>query len=188
MNAHDQDHLDRVCLHALRALPAAEVAAVEEQLAACADCRQELERLSPIVDAFVAWPADVLRPAASLRTRLAERIAGETGQAPLPPASPQPAPDWANVAPGIACKVLAADPASGGVSLLVRLAPGTAYPPHRHAGLEELHLLDGELWIGDRKLEPGDYNRGEAGAEDHRVWSETGCTCVLITSSRDIIL
>ena len=29
--------------------------------------------------------------------------------------------------------------------MLVRLAPGAAYPPHRHAGVEELHLLEGEL-------------------------------------------
>jgi anti-sigma factor ChrR (cupin superfamily) len=74
------------------------------------------------------------------------------------------------------------------VSMLVRLAPGTEYPPHHHAGLEELHLLDGELLIGDRKLYPGDYNRAEAGSVDHRVWSETGCTCVLITSYHDVLL
>ena len=48
---------------------------------------------------------------------------------------------------------------------------------------EELHLLDGELWIDDSKLYPGDYNRAEACTGDKRVWSETGCTCVLITST-----
>ena len=69
-----------------------------------------------------------------------------------------------------------------------RLAPGTEYPPHRHSGVEELHLLAGELMIGDRQLFPGDYNRGEPGSVDHRVWSETGCTCVLVTSYRDVLL
>jgi anti-sigma factor ChrR (cupin superfamily) len=73
------------------------------------------------------------------------------------------------------------------VSMLVRLAPGTEYPPHRHAGTEELHLLEGELWIEDRKLFPGDYNRAIAGTADKRVWSETGCTCLLITSPSDLI-
>jgi anti-sigma factor ChrR (cupin superfamily) len=72
--------------------------------------------------------------------------------------------------------------------MLVRLTPGTAYPPHVHAGVEELHLLHGELWIDSRKLYPGDYNRGEPGAADNRVWSETGCTCVLITSTRDTLI
>jgi hypothetical protein len=57
-----------------------------------------------------------------------------------------------------------------------------------HAELEELHLLDGELWIDARKLQPGDYNRAEAPTGDKRVWSETGCTRVLITSTRDILM
>lgn len=70
---------------------------------------------------------------------------------------------------------------------LVRLAPGTYYPPHRHAGVEELHLLQGELWIDDRKLYPGDYSRAEPGTSDRRVWSETGCTCLLITSDSDAL-
>jgi anti-sigma factor ChrR (cupin superfamily) len=69
--------------------------------------------------------------------------------------------------------------------MLVRLAPNTAYPPHRHAGVEELYLLEGELWIENQKLEPGDYNRAEAGTSDKRVWSETGCMCLLITSPSD---
>ena len=54
--------------------------------------------------------------------------------------------------------------------------------------VEELHLLDGELWIDARKLFPGDYNYGAPGAGDKRVWSETGCTCVLVTSTKDVLL
>jgi len=65
--------------------------------------------------------------------------------------------------------------------------PHASYPAHTHAGTEELHLLQGELWIDDRQLRPGDYNRAEAGSTDRRVWSETGCTCVLITSTQDIL-
>ena len=64
--------------------------------------------------------------------------------------------------------------------MLVRLAPGASYPAHTHAGPEKLHLLDDELWIDGRKLVPGDYNYGAPGARDESVWSETGCTCVLV--------
>jgi len=97
-------------------------------------------------------------------------------------------PNWQDVAPGIAVHMLSIDDKTSMVSMLVRLVPGGEYPPHTHAGLEELHLLEGELWIDDRKLYPGDYNRAEPGTGDKRVWSETGCTCVLITSTRDILL
>jgi anti-sigma factor ChrR (cupin superfamily) len=72
--------------------------------------------------------------------------------------------------------------------MLVRLAPGAEYPPHRHAGVEELHLLHGELMIDANKLYPGDYIRSEADSVDRRIWTETGCTCVLITSTSDVVL
>jgi hypothetical protein len=51
-----------------------------------------------------------------------------------------------------------------------------------------LHLLHGELMIDDKKLYAGDFIRAESGSVDHRVWSETGCTCLLITSTKDEIL
>ena len=96
-------------------------------------------------------------------------------------------PEWQDVAPGISVKLLATDSDRHRVSMLVRLVPGGEYPAHTHAGVEELHLLDGELWIDDRKLYPGDYNRAEPGTGDKRVWSETGCTCVLVTSTKDLL-
>jgi anti-sigma factor ChrR (cupin superfamily) len=186
---HGQDYAERVFPHALGTLPAAEVPAMDAHLAECADCRTVLQNLRPVVEAFVAWPTNVLRPPTSLWERLTRRIAAETGQEPLLPAPPRPVePEWHEAAPGISYKLLATDAERNYVSMLVRLEPNTAYPSHRHAGVEELHLLDGELWIEDRKLYPGDYNRGEPGAVDRRVWSETGCTCVLVTSYHDVIL
>ena len=177
-----------VSAYALHAMPARDVPAIEAHLASCAQCRRDLEALRPIVASFSSWPTDLLRPAPALQARLARRIADETGGKPVLPTSPQWAePEWENVAPGITCKLLAVDNEKHIISMLVRLAPGGEYPPHKHAGLEELHLLDGELWIDDRRLYPGDYNRAVKGTGDKRVWSETGCTCVLITSTLDVL-
>jgi len=174
------------CAYALKVLPVSEVAAAEAHIAGCPDCQRELENLRPVLDRLVCWPTDVLRPTTSLQERLALRIAEETGKQPIPPPALQwSEPEWEQVAPGIECKLLATDTERDRVSMLVRLAPGASYPAHTHAGVEDLHLLDGELWINERKLVPGDYNYGAPGAEDHRVWSETGCTCVLVTSTRD---
>jgi anti-sigma factor ChrR (cupin superfamily) len=85
-------------------------------------------------------------------------------------------------------KLLATDRVQHRVSMLVRLSPGTDYPPHRHEGVEELYMLDGELIVDDQRFYPGDYRRAELGSVDRRVWSETGCTCFLVTSFRDAIL
>jgi anti-sigma factor ChrR (cupin superfamily) len=191
MSTLDRDRCGQsevTCAYATQALAASEAAAAEAHIASCPDCRRELESLRPVVDRFVSWPTDVLRPTPTLQTRLALRIAEETGTPPvLPSACQWSEPEWEQVAPGIECKLLATDTARHRISMLVRLAPGASYPGHTHAGVEELHLLDGELWIDERKLFPGDYNYGAPGAGDERVWSETGCTCVLITSTKDVL-
>ena len=182
------DRTQFVAAYVLGVLPSSEAAALEAHAGECKACRQELESLRPIADSLVGWPTDVLRPSTSVRARLAHRIAAETGTDPVLPARREwKEPEWEEVGPGIFCKILATDTERDRVTLLVRLLPGVSYPPHTHAGVEELHLLDGELWIEDRLLYPGDYNYGQPGTSDTRVYSETGCTCVLITSPSDVL-
>jgi anti-sigma factor ChrR (cupin superfamily) len=195
MNTFDRNRCEQsevTCAYAAEALAPSEVAAVEAHIASCPDCRGELASLRPVVAKFVSWPTDVLRPTTSLQARLARRIAEESGKEPVPPPTRRGEqnwvePEWEQVAAGIECKLLATDLERHRVSMLVRLAPGATYPAHTHAGREELHLLDGELWIDERKLFAGDYNFGAPGARDERIWSETGCTCLLITSTDDTL-
>jgi len=183
---HSQEHLDLVFLFVLQALPPREMASVEAQISSCEDCRQEIETLRPIVRSFVGWSTDMLRPAESLWGRLANRIASEAATQPfVPPLEAAAKPEWEEAAPGIHVKILARSTEIDSVSMLVRLDPGTDYPSHQHAGTEELHLLHGVLKVDDRTLYPGDFIHSEAGSVDHRVWSETGCTCFLMTSSDD---
>jgi hypothetical protein len=119
---HDQEHLDLVFLYALEALPANEIPVVENYLSSCADCRQEMETLRPIVDSLVFWPTDILRPSVSLWGRLAGRISEETGKPPVfPSIELQTKPRWEEVAPGISCQVLADDTENDRVTMLVRL-------------------------------------------------------------------
>jgi anti-sigma factor ChrR (cupin superfamily) len=91
------------------------------------------------------------------------------------------------VAPGISCKLLSTDEEQNRVTMLVRLSPGAEYPPHTHAGVEELYMLEGELLVNDKTLYPGDYLKSEPGTADRRVWSATGCTGVLLTSPGDLL-
>jgi len=185
---HRQEHIDLVFLFALQALPPREMASVEAQISSCEDCRLEIETLRPIIRSFVSWSTDVLRPPESLWGRLAKRIASEGPVRPfVPPLEAPVKPEWEEVAPGIQVKILARNTESESVSMLVRLDPGTDYPGHKHAGIEELHLLHGILKVDDRTLYPGDFIHSEAGSLDHRVWSETGCTCFLMTSTKDTL-
>lgn len=188
LSGHNQEHRDLVFLFALQALSPREMASAEAQILSCEDCRHEIETLRPIVKSFVGWPTDVLRPAESLWGRLASRIASDGSTQPF--AAPMEAiakPEWEEAAPGIHVQILAKNAEIDSVSMLVRLDPGTDYPAHRHAGTEELHLLHGVLKVDDRTLYPGDFIHSEAGSVDHRVWSETGCTCFLMTSTEDAL-
>jgi len=188
-STHSQEHLDRVFLYVLQALPAHDMASVEAQISSCEDCRQQVKSLRPVVQSFVGWSAaEVLRPAESLWNRLSKRIASEEGTQPFVPRSERPPkPEWEQAAPGIHVKILAKNTENDSVSMLVRLDPGTDYPGHTHAGVEELHLLHGILKVDQRTLYPGDFIHNEAGTVDHRVWSETGCTCFLMTSTEDAL-
>jgi len=151
-----------------------------------ANCPSPLNASS--VSAASERPTDVLRPSQSLWARLAQRIEAKSRGGPVSSTTLQwQEPEWEEVAPGISCQLFATDAEQHRVTMLVRLAPGIQYPPHRHAGVEELHLLYGELHIDERKLHAGGYNRAEPGTADRRVWSETGCTCVLMTSTQDLV-
>ncbi len=161
---------------------------MEEHFTSCSECREALRSLSSVADSFNSLPKDILRSPDSMWSRLQQRLGEEAGEeSVLPEVLAWREPEWEIVAPGISCKLLATDTQRDRVSMLVRLAPDTAYPPHLHAGVEELFLLNGELWVEDRKLHPGDYNREEPGTADKHVWSETRCICVLITSPSDVI-
>jgi len=183
---HSEEHLDLLFLFALQALPPREIASVEAQISSCEGCQQEIETLRPIVRSFVGWSTDVLRPAESLWGRVANRIASETATQPFVPPLESPVKrEWEEAAPGVHVKIFARNTENDSVSMLVRLDPGTDYPGHTHAGIEELHLLHGILKVDDRTLSPGDFIHSEASSVDRRVWSETGCTCFLVTSTKD---
>jgi anti-sigma factor ChrR (cupin superfamily) len=184
---------DWVASYALAALESSEAELMAAHLPTCLECQQEYYSLGPLTGALTAWRTQTLPPPAPLWNSLAQRIANLSQKKTTTPAptvawsgvQDWPEPQWEEAAPGITCKLLSTDSENDRVSMLVRLAPGVAYPPHRHAGVEELYLLEGELWIEDRKLYPGDYNRAEPGTADQRVYSETGCMCLLITSPSD---
>ena len=120
---HYQEHLDRLFLHALQALPADEMDTVERQISSCTDCQKELETLRPIVSTFVGWSTNVLRPPESLRGRLAQRLATELGTEPFKELRDGPRkPQWEQAASGIHVQILARDEENDRVSMADRVA------------------------------------------------------------------
>lgn len=81
---------------------------------------------------------------------------------------------WKTIGPGVECKLLYSDKASGARSLMMRLAPGAVYPAHDHSSLEECVIVEGDMIVGDLQLRAGDYHAVQAGTRHAEVTSQNG--------------
>ena len=61
-------------------------------------------------------------------------------------------------------------------SMLVRFAPGAGVPDHPHAADEDCLMLEGEMFLGDILLRPGDYQLAPAGGGHFGETSDVGGT------------
>ena len=81
-------------------------------------------------------------------------------------------------APGVSFKTLKTHRPGTGISLLLRFAPGAAYPAHRHPAGEEYHVLKGELIDGGRAYGVGTFVWHPPGSV-HRPRSENGAVVLV---------
>ena len=89
--------------------------------------------------------------------------------------------------PGLEHKILSEGARPGYTTRLLKFAPGTRYPSHRHAGTEEIFVLEGTISIDGLILSAGDYCRSEPGTEETETFSETGGIAMIISCDRDEI-
>ncbi len=88
---------------------------------------------------------------------------------------------------GVTVKRLFADAAKDRVTMLVRMAPGSSYPRHRHAGPEECYVLEGDLRLPHMVLRAGDYQRAETDSVHGLQSTENGCLLLIVSSLHDQI-
>jgi len=89
---------------------------------------------------------------------------------------------------GVEVKQLFVDQARDYVTMLVRMAPGSSYPRHRHGGFEECYVLEGDLSVGDTMLFAGDYQRAEGGSVHGIQATQKGCLLFIVSSQQDELL
>jgi anti-sigma factor ChrR (cupin superfamily) len=185
MNPRDRlndDPADLAALYVAGALTDDERAAVEARLA-----RGEFALANEVrsFDAVVAALAEAppVTPDPHLRAELLRRVAGQE----TPPAglfirrADEGA--WVETGdPGVTRRVLYFDRASRRVTVLFRMAAGSRYRGHAHAGVEESLVLEGDLRVGGLVLRAGDYQRAEPGSDHDEQSTEGGCL-VLVTAA-----
>jgi anti-sigma factor ChrR (cupin superfamily) len=70
------------------------------------------------------------------------------------------------------------------MSYLVRMAPGSMLPPHRHPIDEECVVVEGEVAIGDARLGAGGLHLGRRDVLHDRVRSDGGALVFCAARSR----
>lgn len=185
-------------LYALGAMAETERASMEEHLAqGCAVCESEIGRYGDLLARWVETNSVTAPP--SLRDKLLDSIREKStpGSRSVSPILFQenglivlrtPQMEWSTLSPGLSVKVLFDDKEREVTTTLVRLAPGTLYPAHRHKSVEEVYVLQGELQVEGVDLRPGDFCLAQPYTVHQASYSKSGCLLVVKSSKHDEVL
>jgi len=75
--------------------------------------------------------------------------------------------------PGVETRALVADPQSGLLTVLTKMAPGARLPDHEHVRIEQTYVLEGALHCDEGVCKPGDFVWRPAGSR-HEAWAGPG--------------
>jgi quercetin dioxygenase-like cupin family protein len=84
--------------------------------------------------------------------------------------------------PGVAYRMLREAAEKNAGTFLVKMEPGTSYPPHLHPGGEEVYVVAGSMRVGPERLSAGDYLFTPPGGY-HDADTVEGCTFLVVLPS-----
>ena len=87
--------------------------------------------------------------------------------------------------PGVAIHFLHCDRTTGHAAVLIRMAPGSSYPAHRHRGAEELFVLQGAFRDANGTYRAGTYARFEDGTSHHPIALDDGPDCIFFAIAHE---
>ncbi|MEK6300355.1 MAG: cupin domain-containing protein [Acidobacteriota bacterium] len=180
---------DLVAAYSLGALETGEAHELENHLAeGCHVCLAELDGFSGTTAALALSTCEQ-QPPDGARAKLLSMLNGDhkPDDAGLPMASlPRflsihgDEGKWLDVGEGVRIKRLHMDNASGLATSLVRMPAGASLPRHRHRGVEQFFILEGDCYVHGEKLGPGDYHRAETGSVHESTYTINGTMFLLV--------
>jgi anti-sigma factor ChrR (cupin superfamily) len=189
----DEEAAGRAALYALGALEGDEAREFEEHLAAgCAACEAELREFEAVAGQL-GLAAPEAEPPAGVRSRLLALVSEEGGGGPklskeVPPGFLVVRAGEGRWLPthdaGVSLKVLYADRERGTVTTLVRMEPGSRIRSHRHLGVEQCLVLEGDVRSGRVGMTAGDFNCSMPGSVHEELISEGGALLLLVSPER----
>jgi anti-sigma factor ChrR (cupin superfamily) len=169
--------------YALGALDAEEHRLFESHLeSGCAECAKKLSEFTPVI-AALAMSIEAVAPSPELKRKTLEALQ-QTHFFSLRSSEGQ----WQAISPGITRKILFADNQNQRTTMLIRMAAGSQLFSHRHAGAEELFILEGDCVAQGGRLNAGDYHRAEGGSTHGATTTENGCLMLVISPEIEIVV
>ena len=195
----DEEFTILAALQALDTLDESESRALTEKLIASPEVQSERAAFEAAI-AAIAYTAPPVPVAPDLKNRLFQRIA-ELPPTPaesvnLKPIVTSPTENntpslivrsnevkWKSYGvPGVWLRKLYIDKQKREITCLMRLEPGSTFPLHRHAGSEEVFVLEGDLIVEGEICYQGDYIRSVPGST-HSPLTQGGCLLLMKTST-----
>ena len=179
--------LELAALYALGALAGPELEELERELELNPELRAEVDAMREAAG-WIGATAPPVEPPAELRGRLMAKafpakphvLLAEEGLSILRPSEmrwkPHP------LIGGVMVRTLHLNKQTKEVSSLLKIDGGATLSQHRHAGVEELFVLEGRVEINGVEMGPGDYCRAEPGSV-HRPSRAITDALILVRSS-----
>jgi predicted ChrR family anti-sigma factor len=184
-----QEMTETASLYALGALSQWEARAFEEHLAeGCEECAAELQSFEETTRSL-DFAAPEATPPAGLKEKLLSLVADNNGHAPAPALHALPAQlltlragegQWQEAGKGVLVKPLFTDPQTRMVTTLVKMEPGTRIPLHRHRGVEQCYVIQGDFHADNKQLGAGDFHVAPAGSVHEPVFTVDGALVLII--------
>lgn len=180
---------ESAALYALGALGQHEARTLDQHLAeGCEVCASELKEFESVVEAL-AFAAPAATPPPGAREKLLARLGAEAETAAqsndedtaLPPVVVRADEGrWFEMSEGVLCKQLFVDPTRNTVTTLLRLKPGARMPMHRHRGIEECYVVEGDVCTNNQNLKAGDYTCAMEGSIHRPITTINGALLLIV--------
>lgn len=186
-----EDEMEELAsLYALGALSQHEARAFDEHLAeGCEPCKERLSGFESVVANLAYDPAEA-SPSAVLRDKLMARLYSEqshTASEPIleyndsrPLLVRAGEGSWQTMSEGVLFKQLFMDTTRNTVTSLVKMQPGARVPMHRHHGIEECYVIEGDIFANDETLNAGDYTCAFAGSIHLPISTSNGALLLIV--------
>lgn len=181
----------KAALYALGTLTQQEARAFEEHVAeGCAACEAKLQAYEGVVAHLGFAPADEWEPPARISEKLSAYLSEAQAERALEITRQIEAGqlltirldegDWRETSEGVFVKRLFANEDNSTVTVLVKMLPGARGTVHRHTGIEECVVVEGDFHVDEKVLGPGDYHCAPAGTIHDTPFTIEGTLLVIV--------